>query len=158
MTKTVLIVEDYLPLREVTARLLRCHDYEAIEVSTGEEAISTAAERKPDVILLDIGLPGIDGWETLSRLQAINSTAEIPVIIATAQGISEVDIARGYSLGAADYIIKPYTIEELMAAFEAASWWKDTGRGKGPRDPVPTKRVRRTGAPATDDSASCADG
>jgi DNA-binding response OmpR family regulator len=147
MSKMVLIVEDYLPLREVTSRLLRCHDYETMEVSTGEEGITMAVERKPDVILLDIGLPGIDGWETLGRLQAIHSTADIPVIVATAQGISEVDISRGYSLGAADYIVKPYTIEELMAAFEAALWWKESGRGKGPRDPAPPRSLRRLGGP-----------
>lgn len=135
MTKTILIVEDYLPLREVTSRLLRCHDYETIEVGTGEEAIAVAADRRPDVILLDIGLPGIDGWETLSRLKAMKPTETIPVVIATAQGISDVDITRGYDLGAADYILKPYTIEDLMAAFEAAVWWRDSGssEGKPPR-------------------------
>ena len=143
MAKTVLIVEDYLPLREVTARLLRCHDYDTIEVGTGEEAVAVAVERKPDLVLLDIGLPGIDGWETLSRLQSIQATVDIPVVIATAQGVSEIDVARGYSLGASDYIVKPYSIEDLMAAFEAALWWVDSGRGKGPREESAPRRGRR---------------
>jgi two-component system phosphate regulon response regulator PhoB len=149
MAKTVLIVEDYLPLREVTSRLLRCHAYDMLEVTTGEEAIAAALEHRPDIILLDIGLPGIDGWETMSRLQAIHSTAHIPIVVATAQGVSEIDIARGYSLGASDYIVKPYSIEDLLAAFEAALWWVETGRGKGPRELVaPPKRARRMAANA----------
>ena len=140
MTRTILIVEDYLPLREVIARLLRCHHYDAIEVASGEEAISVAADCRPDVILLDIGLPGIDGWETLSRLKAMKPTEAIPVVIATAQGIGNVDITRGYDLGAADYIVKPYTIEDLIAAFEAAAWWR--GPAEGPAVLTPKHRSR----------------
>jgi DNA-binding response OmpR family regulator len=143
MPKTALVVEDYLPLREATARLLRCHGYRTFEAATGEEAIAVALAERPDVILLDLGLPGIDGWETLNRLQAMPATADIPVIIATAQGVSEADVARAYGLGAADYVVKPYSIEDLLAAFEAARWWVDTGRGKGPREPVPRRRLRR---------------
>lgn len=142
MAQTVLIVEDYEPLREVASRLLRSRGYTTIEVSSGEEALAVALAQKPDIILLDIGLPGIDGWETLSRLQSMQATAGIPVVIATAQGARD-DVARGFSLGAMDYIVKPYSIEDLLAAFEAAFSWPASGRKRGDREGT-TKETKRT--------------
>jgi DNA-binding response OmpR family regulator len=130
MPKTVLIVEDYVPLRQVATRLLQGHGYTVVEVGSGEEALAIAADDRPDIILLDIGLPGMDGWETLTRLQAVPATAKIPVVIATAQGSTE-DSTRGFALGAVDYIVKPYRIEELLAAFEAAFAWSKAGRKEG---------------------------
>lgn len=115
----VLIVEDYQPIRELAVRLLLSQGYDSIEVGTGEEALAVAPAEKPDLIMLDIGLPGIDGWETLERLQADPATSHIPVVIVTAMGRAD-DIVRGYSLGASYYVVKPYRIDGLLHAFKVA--------------------------------------
>ena len=119
MSVKVLIVEDYQPIRELAVRFLLAHGYTPVEVGSGEDALATAPVEKPDIIMLDIGLPGIDGWETLQRLKASPETAQIPVVIVTAMGRGD-DIVRGYSLGAACYIVKPYRIDGLLHAFDVA--------------------------------------
>ncbi len=118
MPVKVLIVEDYQPIRELGVRLLLANGYAPIEAGSGEAALEVAPVEKPDIIMLDIGLPGIDGWETLQRLQSRPETAHIPVVIVTAMS-SGSDIVRGYSLGAAAYIVKPYRIDELLGTLEA---------------------------------------
>ena len=91
--------------------------YKVLVAMDGEEALSQLEHAKPDLILLDIMMPGIDGWETLTRLKRANETSEIPVIIFTAR-----EHSRGHQksaeMGAADYFRKPFEPDELIELVE----------------------------------------
>ena len=109
----VLIVDDEKLILISTRIVLESVGYGAITAANGEEAISLAQERRPGLILLDIMMPGIDGWETLSRLKDAAETKDIPVIIFTAREHSRGrHLAR--EMGAADYFQKPFEPDELI--------------------------------------------
>lgn len=103
-TNTLGILFDYL----------RGFGFKVMVASDGESALSTVEPIKPDIILLDVALPGIDGFETCRRLKANEATKNIPVIFITAQA-NTVDKVRGFALGAVDYITRPIQSEEVVA-------------------------------------------
>lgn len=103
---TVLLVEDNPENREIYATFLRHHGYEVLEVEDGREALRVAEEATPDLILLDISLPGLDGWGVAERLKDGASTREIPVIALTAHALPE-DYDRARELGCDAYLPKP---------------------------------------------------
>jgi DNA-binding response OmpR family regulator len=103
----ILIVEDDRFLRELIARKLRNEGYDVIEAVDGEEGLKRIKEEKPDLILLDLILPGIDGFEVLAKAKEDPDTAQIPVIILSNLGQRE-EIERGLKLGAIDYLIKAH--------------------------------------------------
>jgi DNA-binding response OmpR family regulator len=103
----ILIVEDDRFLRELIARKLRNEGYEVIEAVDGEEGLKRIKEEKPDLVLLDLILPGIDGFEVLERSKGDPEIASIPVIILSNLGQRE-EIERGLKLGAIDYLIKAH--------------------------------------------------
>lgn len=103
---TVLLVEDNPENREIYATFLRHHGYEVLEVEDGREALRVAEEAAPDLILLDISLPGLDGWGVAERLKDGGSTREIPVIALTAHALPE-DYDRAQELGCDAYLPKP---------------------------------------------------
>jgi len=103
----ILIVEDDRFLRELIARKLRNEGYDVIEAVDGEEGLKRIKEEKPDLILLDLILPGIDGFEVLAKAKEDLDTAQIPVIILSNLGQRE-EIERGLRLGAIDYLIKAH--------------------------------------------------
>jgi len=105
--KTILIIEDDKFLRELIARKLLEEDYEISEAIDGEEGIKKVKEEKPDLVLLDLILPGIDGFEVLSRMKEDPVLAQIPVIILSNLGQKD-DVERGLKLGAVDYLIKAH--------------------------------------------------
>lgn len=105
--KTILIIEDDKFLRELIAQKLIKEDYEVTEAIDGEEGIRKIKEEKPDLILLDLILPGIDGFEVLSRMRDDPEISSIPVIILSNLGQKE-DVERGLKLGAKDYLIKAH--------------------------------------------------
>lgn len=107
MTKKILIVEDDKFLRELIARKLIKENYETVEAIDGEEGITKAKEEKPDLILLDLILPTIDGFEVLSKIKSDPSLTHIPVIILSNLGQRE-DVEKGLELGAIDYLIKAH--------------------------------------------------
>lgn len=107
MAKTILIIEDDKFLRELIAQKLRKEGYEVSEAIDGEEGIKKVREEKPDLILLDLILPGIDGFEVLLKIKDDLVLAQIPVIILSNLGQKE-DIERGLKLGAIDYLIKAH--------------------------------------------------
>ncbi len=110
----ILIVDDERSITSLITSMLQEFGYTTIEASTGEEALSIAQAEQPDLILLDINLPGIDGFQTLKRLKNSVSTGRIPVILLS--GIKDAkEKARGLNLGASDYITKPYSSLELEA-------------------------------------------
>ncbi len=107
MAKKILIIEDDKFLRELIAQKLSKEDYDITEAIDGEEGIKKVQAEKPDLVLLDLILPGIDGFEVLSRIKDDPFLASIPVIIFSNLGQKE-DIERGLKLGAADYLIKAH--------------------------------------------------
>jgi DNA-binding response OmpR family regulator len=107
MAKKILIVEDDRFLRELIARKLRTEGYDIKEAIDGEEGVKRAKEEKPDAILLDLILPGINGFEVLAKIKEDPATASIPVIILSNLGQRE-EIERGLKLGATDYLIKAH--------------------------------------------------
>jgi len=107
MAKTILIIEDDKFLRELIIQKLLKENFEVSEAIDGEEGIKKIKEEKPDLILLDLILPGIDGFEVLSRMKEDPALASIPVIILSNLGQKE-DVERGLKLGAVDYLIKAH--------------------------------------------------
>ncbi|RLC39804.1 MAG: response regulator [Candidatus Nealsonbacteria bacterium] len=116
----ILIVEDDKFLRELIARKLTAENYQISEAIDGEEGLKKIKEEKPDLVLLDLILPGIDGFEVLSRIKEDPSLASIPVIILSNLGQRE-DVERGMKLGAVDYLVKAhFTPNEIIEKVKAA--------------------------------------
>lgn len=107
MEKAILIVEDDKFLRELMVQKLRKEGYKIIEAIDGEEGIKKVKEEMPGLVLLDLILPGIDGFEVLSKIKADPAISQIPVIILSNLGQRE-DVEKGMALGAADYLIKAH--------------------------------------------------
>jgi DNA-binding response OmpR family regulator len=118
---TVLVVDDDLTVRDVVRRYLELSGHQVALAGTGEEALVVAAARKPDLVVLDLMLPGIDGLEVCRRLRAISA---VPVVMLTALGEEENRIA-GLQLGADDYVTKPFSPREL--ALRVSSVLRRTG-------------------------------
>jgi len=107
MARTILIIEDDKFLRELVIRKLIKEGYETSEAVDGEEGIKKIKEGKPDLILLDLILPGIDGFEVLSKMKEDPALASIPVIILSNLGQKD-DVEKGLKMGAVDYLIKAH--------------------------------------------------
>ena len=105
----ILVVDDDLTVREVLASYLRAHRHDVLEAGDGEEALRLMSERRADLVVLDLMLPGIDGLEVTRRLRA---TVDVPIIMLTALG-RETDRVVGLELGADDYVGKPFSPREL---------------------------------------------
>jgi len=110
----VLVVDDAKVNRELLARLLRKHDFEVAEAEDGERALSLVEQRRFDLILLDIMMPGTDGIEILDRLRKRYSMADLPVILVTSKDTSE-DVVAGLEHGANDYVTKPISFPVVHA-------------------------------------------
>ena len=118
--KTVLLVDDDLTLREMYEERLKAEGFMIIQATNGQEALDKARQTKPNVILLDIMMPKINGFDVLRQLKAEDLLKEIPVIILTAL-IQDVDRVQGKKLGAADYIVKSETMPgEVIAKIKNA--------------------------------------
>jgi two-component system KDP operon response regulator KdpE len=107
----VLIIEDEKAIRRFVKPYLETHGFKVIEAKTGEEGLALASSHKPEVILLDLGLPDMDGMLVLSRLR---EWTKIPVIILTARG-KDKEKVQGLEAGADDYLAKPFAVDELLA-------------------------------------------
>ncbi|WP_370229872.1 phosphate regulon transcriptional regulator PhoB [Cognatishimia sp.] len=110
----VLLVEDEPAQREVLAYNLRSEGFDVAVAADGDEAMLLVDEENPDIIVLDWMLPGISGIEICRRLKTKSQTRAIPVIMLSARA-EEVDRVRGLETGADDYVVKPYSVLELMA-------------------------------------------
>lgn len=118
--KVILLVDDDLTLREMYEERLKAEGFEIIQAVNGEEAMQKARESKPNVILLDIMMPKVNGFDVLKELKASADLKDIPVIILTAL-IQDVDRLQGKKLGAADYIVKSETMPgEVIAKIKNA--------------------------------------
>ncbi len=116
MAQTILVVDDEPHLINLLTSILEQAEYGVITASTGREAITKTREAIPDLILLDVMMPGMDGFETLKQLRQATNT---PVIMLTVQA-SEADRVRGLELGADDYVAKPFSHRELLSRIKAA--------------------------------------
>jgi DNA-binding response OmpR family regulator len=112
----ILVVEDDAPIRRGLCDALRYAGYAVEECPTGDAALATACASSPDLLLLDVVLPGKNGFEILRELRG--SHPQLPVIMLTARGAEE-DRVRGLKLGADDYVVKPFSATELLARVEA---------------------------------------
>jgi two-component system phosphate regulon response regulator PhoB len=116
--ETILVVDDEPEILELVKYNLGKEGFTAVCVETGEEALSAARLKMPDVVLLDLMLPGIDGLEVCRKLRADEKTSGIPIIMLTAKG-GEADIVAGLELGATDYVTKPFSPRVLIARIKS---------------------------------------
>src|SRR4026209_1077599 len=116
MSATILIVDDEYAVARGLQYALEQEGYQVTIAGSGEEALSVARDLAPDLVVLDVRMPGIDGFETLRRLRSGGSKA--PVLMLTA-GDEEMDKVIGLELGADDYMTKPFGLRELMSRIKA---------------------------------------
>jgi DNA-binding response OmpR family regulator len=114
----VLIADDDPDIRSLVALRLERSGYEVVAAGDGEQALAAALERAPDLALLDVMMPKLDGYEVTERLRQQEATRHLPVILLTAR-VQESDIARGVEAGADDYVKKPFSTSELRDRVQA---------------------------------------
>lgn len=112
----ILVVEDEAPVLQGLVDLLAAKGFEVLSASTGPEGLAKASAARPDLILLDVMLPGISGYDILRKLRA--GGADTPVVMLTAKG-AEVDKVLAFELGVDDYVTKPFSILELLGRIQA---------------------------------------
>jgi DNA-binding response OmpR family regulator len=110
----ILVAEDERDIRELIGFTLGLADFETILVEDGVEAVEEAAAQEPDLVLLDVRMPRMSGYEACRQLKENPSTDEIPVVFLSAKG-QEQEIEEGLAAGAADYIVKPFAPDQLLA-------------------------------------------
>ncbi len=116
---TILIVEDQHGFRRIYHDVLSSEGYEVLEAEDGEEGWQTVKNQKPSLVLLDLGLPKIDGFEVLKRIRADNETKNIPVIIFSVLG-EQKDVKKGLEMGANDYTVKGfYTPRQILSKIKS---------------------------------------
>ena len=113
MTKRILVVEDHEDNRQILRVLLGSAGYQMIEAHDGETALTTAASERPDLILMDIQLPGLDGYEATRRIKADPALSGIPIIAVTSYALSG-DEEKARAAGCSAYVAKPYSPLELL--------------------------------------------
>jgi two-component system alkaline phosphatase synthesis response regulator PhoP len=116
--QSVLVVEDEADIRELIKFNLEREGYAVEEAADGAQALAQIARRQPDVVILDLMLPGMPGLEVCRQIRARRETAHLPVLIVTAKG-TEVDKVLGLEMGADDYVVKPFSPRELLARVRA---------------------------------------
>lgn len=114
MNETILIAEDQPHIRALIQYKLKNAGYKVVAVADGQEALAKAFEIKPDLVLLDVMMPLMTGFEVLSALRQDERTATVPILLVTAQS-SEDEVLKGLEMGADDYITKPFSPNELAA-------------------------------------------
>jgi two-component system KDP operon response regulator KdpE len=129
--RLVLIVEDEPQVMRFLRATLAAHDYRVVEATSGQQALLEAATRSPDLVLLDLGLPDLDGVEVTRRLREWSTT---PIIVISARG-REKDKVQALDAGADDYLTKPFGVDELLARMRVA-FRKEAQAGTASGEPV----------------------
>jgi two-component system, OmpR family, alkaline phosphatase synthesis response regulator PhoP len=111
--RTIMVVDDNPDIITIVKTILEGKGYNVLSASSGQELLNLLSNQKPDLIILDIMMPEMDGLEVLGRLKGITETASIPVILLTAK-VQYEDVLGGYKLGADYYITKPFTSTQLV--------------------------------------------
>ena len=114
MSKRVLVIEDQEDNRRIVRDLLSANSYELLEAETGEEGLKLAALERPDLILMDIQLPGLDGYEVTRRIKANPVLRHIPIIVVTSYALSG-DDKKAFDAGCNGYVTKPFSPRVLLA-------------------------------------------
>ena len=128
MLRKILVIDDEPAQLRLVDQILTSKGYAVIKASSGEEGIRLVYENKPDLVLLDVLMPGIDGWQTC---RCIREASDVPVIMLTARG-DEFDKVHGFEMGADDYVTKPFSLDELLARIRAVLL-RGKRRTAGPR-------------------------
>lgn len=123
---TILVIDDEAPIRRFLHSSLPDSEYRLLEAENGEQGIRLTATENPDIVLLDLGLPDVDGIEVARRLR---EWTEVPIIVLSARG-REQDKVQALDAGADDYLTKPFGVKELLARIRVAL--RHSGRGKEP--------------------------
>ena len=113
----ILVVDDEVYILHILDFSLGAEGFDVITANNGELAVAKAKQERPNLIVLDIMMPVLDGYETLKRLKADPDTKDIPVILLTAKG-RDVDKRLGFEVGATDYIVKPFSPSRLIERIE----------------------------------------
>src|ERR671931_967655 len=111
----ILVVDDDADIRGLLRELLERASYDVVEASNGRDGLRTLYARSPDLVLLDVSMPELDGWQTLERIRDVS---DVPVLMLTARA-AELEKVRGLKAGADDYVTKPFGRQELLARVEA---------------------------------------
>jgi CheY-like chemotaxis protein len=112
--KKILIIEDHADMRELLTWQVELMGFAALAAKQGSEGLQKAQSEKPDLIILDIMMPGMDGWQAAQELKANSATKDIPILAATAL-FRDVDLKTCMDSGCNGYIVKPFTFQELQA-------------------------------------------
>jgi len=128
--KKALLVEDDNSIRLLARTILERNGWSVTEAPDGPSGLTAAGDEQPDVILLDIGLPGMDGLTVARRLSQDPDTADIPIVFLTAMGTTS-DQLRGYAAGGVDYLVKPFAAAALIASVHRVMEALDLGRSLG---------------------------
>jgi len=112
MKRTVLVAEDDEDILSLVSKRMRLDGYEVIEAQDGEEALALARERQPDIAVLDLGLPGLDGIDVIRQIRADDQLSGMIVVVLTARA-QEGDVRRGFDAGADAYVRKPFSPTKL---------------------------------------------
>ena len=110
----ILLVDDEPDIVETVSFMLQSRNYQVSIASGGQEGIEKARAEHPDLLLLDIMMPDIDGYDVCMKLKADKETKDIPIIMLTAKGESEA-VLKSHSLGADDYVVKPFSLPTLLS-------------------------------------------
>ena len=136
---TILTVDDDSVNRKILERVLKQNGYRVVEADSGIKTLEVLREVRPDLILLDVMMPGMDGYELCAKLQENADTADIPVVFITALGEKR-DRAQGFALGAVDYVTKPVQTQALAqvvaAQIQTSERWKKLREHRGARGPT----------------------
>lgn len=116
--KRILLVEDEEPILDVISQVLRRNGFNVTIATNGDDALDLIYPVLPDLVLLDLMLPGLDGWEVCRRIRSNPESRTLPIIMMTARR-DEKDVVEGLNLGADDYIKKPFSLSELLARINA---------------------------------------
>ncbi|GAB3416409.1 diguanylate cyclase [Massilia agilis] len=142
---TVLVIDHAPACRDALRSLLQERGYNAIAAGSGEEGLDLAVRAQPDLVLLELALPGIDGLETCRRLKANPATSTIPVIFVSSRAGTD-DIVAGFEAGASDYVTKPARVAELCARLRAqlqskrSAWALECAAMADPLTLIPNRR------------------
>jgi DNA-binding response OmpR family regulator len=115
----ILIADDDPDILALVSFRLERAGYEVVQARNGEEAVEVALARRPDLAVIDVMMPRIDGYEATRQLRQQEETSRMPIILLTAR-VQEEDIARGFDAGADDYVRKPFSPQELGSRVQAA--------------------------------------
>jgi DNA-binding response OmpR family regulator len=105
--RKILVVDDDPTMVKLINVNLKLNNYSVVEATSGEQALDVLSDEPLDLVVLDIMMPGVDGWEVLQRIRSNSETEEMPVILVTAK-TQDSDVIRGWELGADEYVIKPF--------------------------------------------------